>query len=533
MTLNTSVRASQQELDSLRATLEALLGSGVEIMGSSSEITANGQGVVVELPFMPLSGSQQIEGDLSFTLGGLTLLTTDGQGTCTIELEEGLHLEGAATLLVTDTGIDVVISKPQLVFKPPAPDLAALTGGSRSVVDAGVEFYVDLVGLVDGATISVEFAKAAYSSAGSSAFELAGQKLATEDQSEDDVAFLADVFTSGIGNADLGAVKVTMWVSSAWFGDRRGEGKEITISKVGAGGTVHSRVASCAQTGGVVTCTAYFSGSAAGFSVFALHAKTAAPELTPRPTPTPFPLLVIVPENQITAIDPSGGIADVAHPVERLLLELPEHGIRLEIPAPALRETFQVRLRVVDPEDLSVQPGGKVLRAVRIELFDPEGNRLPDAELWFNARLWVTLSEDEVEAIGGLDGFVNGYASRGLGLQKSSRSGRYWADISTALDIGSRTFSARLSRFSTVALVHSQAVAAPAAQVTVPQAAQAPAPVPSLGALPAAAPPATGDVPIFGPLALAAGFLTSLLLIGSGFVLFVRSKERQKAGGSS
>ena len=101
---------------------------------------------------------------------------------------------------------------------------------------------------------------------------------------------------------------------------------------------------------------------------------TPAPTSTPKPTPTPFPEFTVVRQEEITPPHDAGGTTTVVHPTSPADITLPEHGVRLRIPAPVQAETFQVRLTVVDPDSLPGQRDTEVLRAVQIDLFDGDGN---------------------------------------------------------------------------------------------------------------------------------------------------------------
>ena len=61
---------------------------------------------------------------------------------------------------------------------------------------------------------------------------------------------------------------------------------------------------------------------------------TPAPTSTPKPTRTPFPEFTVVPQEEITSPDGEGGAVTVVHPTSTADITLPEHGVRLRIPAP-------------------------------------------------------------------------------------------------------------------------------------------------------------------------------------------------------
>ena len=81
----------------------------------------------------------------------------------------------------------------------------------------------------------------------------------------------------------------------------------------------------------------------------------------------------MVPEEQITTPDDEGGVVSIVHPTSPTSIELPEQGAKFDIPAPVQSETFQVRLRTVSSDNLPVQPDGRALNALNIDLFDTDG----------------------------------------------------------------------------------------------------------------------------------------------------------------
>ena len=227
---------------------------------------------------------------------------------------------------------------------------------------------------------------------------------------------------------------------------------------------------------------------------------------TPRPTATPFPELTVVPESEVTPPDPDGGVVSAVHPTSPTRVELPQHGVELSIPAPVQQRTFQVRLRVIDANAVPARPDTQVLRAVQIDLFDDSAVPLEGVRLWSSVTLSVRLSEGEVQELGGLGPVLNAYASGDLVLQKLSRSGAAWSDLRTSFNLATRTFAARISQFSTVALVR---FVQPAEQGAVATASPTPTPT----ATPPAVAPDTGDAGLSGAQVLAAA------VVGGSFVL--------------
>ena len=232
---------------------------------------------------------------------------------------------------------------------------------------------------------------------------------------------------------------------------------------------------------------------------------TPRPTSTPKPTRTPFPEFTVVRQEEITPPDGESGTVTVVHPTSPADITLPEHGVRLRIPAPVQAETFQVRLTVVDPDSLPGQRDTVVLRAVQIDLFDGDGNPKGDVRFWFKARFSMTLTDAEVREMGGLGSLLNEFSTGRLGLQRLSRGGRSWTNIRTRFDIHTRTFSVSTAHFSTIGLTRAR-------QQPIGTGAAAPTPPPPFA-------PSTGGPGISGPLVLWLAALGALLAVGGGLLL--------------
>ena len=232
---------------------------------------------------------------------------------------------------------------------------------------------------------------------------------------------------------------------------------------------------------------------------------TPLPTRTPKPTATPFPEFTVVLEAEITAPAGEGGSVTVVHPTSPVDITLPQHGVRLRIPAPVQSETFQVRLRVVDPGSLPGQRDMQVLRAVHIDLFDGNGNPKGDVRFWFKAKFSLTLTDSEVQEMGGLGYLLNEFSTGRLALRRLSRGGRSWSDIHTLFDIHTNTFSASTAHFSTIGLTLSRRQS-----LSIGAATPAPAPLRA---------PGTGDPAVSRPLLLALVSLGAALVLGGGLLL--------------
>ena len=115
-----------------------VLGSEVEVIAVDLELIDVEDGLIVRSMIDGVSDDQEIEGELSVEIGNLVIDTVDGTGTAILQLDEGLSIEGNATLDVTDDGVDIIMSDLKLVFEPEAPDATELGGGSENVTDIAV-----------------------------------------------------------------------------------------------------------------------------------------------------------------------------------------------------------------------------------------------------------------------------------------------------------------------------------------------------------------------------------------------------------
>ena len=229
------------------------------------------------------------------------------------------------------------------------------------------------------------------------------------------------------------------------------------------------------------------------------------------PTATPFPELTVVSPEEVTPADPNGGAVAVVQPTAAIDVGLPDGSAMLKIPAPIHEKTIQVRLRSLDPGEVT-RDDVSVVRLVDIEVFDTDAVRLDDVRFWSTARLSIILSREAVDGLGGLGAVVNGHATRNIRIQREAGPSR-WSDLLTSFDITTRTFSARVSRFSRFSRF---ALIAPAQLVA------AASPTPTV-APPIA--PATGDVGLSGSRLLLVAALGTLLAVGGGVL---RSRVRRR-----
>ena len=182
---------------------------------------------------------------------------------------------------------------------------------------------------------------------------------------------------------------------------------------------------------------------------------TPRPTVPPQPTATPLPPSTVVPVEQVVPPQVTGGEVTVVQPTTGARISLPAAGVALSIPARARQTTFQVRVGSLVASEVTVESGGRALRAVEIDLFGHDGEPADDSGLSFRAKLTFTITDAEIDGLGGVGGAANRVDSGTLGIQRQSARGGPWTDLFTTFDIVTREFSASVSGFSTFALVSS------------------------------------------------------------------------------
>ena len=217
--------------------------------------------------------------------------------------------------------------------------------------------------------------------------------------------------------------------------------------------------------------------------------------VVPTPLPEDIPI-EIVPPGEITPPAPDDVIVDKIDPTMPKTLSLPAYGVALEFPGLTLPRTFQARVKIVPKSTLPILPDGSTLRAVDISFFDAEGRPMPDPSFWSRVRLSVTLSDAEIEQMGGLSAVLVDHASGRLKFQRfvPAEDGGSWVDLATTFDVTRREFSFSSFQFSTFALVWTAGVVAtptvmPPIPTPTPTATPEPTPEPTPTATPV--PPVT------------------------------------------
>ena len=184
------------------------------------------------------------------------------------------------------------------------------------------------------------------------------------------------------------------------------------------------------------------------------------PTPTPKPTqtPTPTPQITVTAAEEVKTVEAADGAVALLQPTESGVVSLPETGLALTVPAFAYLADGPGPHRDRRADTLPLAVGENVLRAFQIDVFDEKADPLDGGRLGLQATLRLTLSDAEVGELGGLAAVFEDYVAGRIGLRRLSESGTSWTNVPVTFDSRTRTFTARLSRFSTFALVRIQAL---------------------------------------------------------------------------
>ena len=191
-------------------------------------------------------------------------------------------------------------------------------------------------------------------------------------------------------------------------------------------------------------------------------ATPAPPTPTPAPTrtPTPTPNITVISDADVKTPPAAGGVVAIVQPAVASRVSLPKAGIEITVPAFARLKTFQLRLSPVDPAALPIPVEGEALRSFAIDLFDETADPIDSAPLGVRATISLPIADSELKALGGLPTVSNDYLTGRIRLQRLSRDGRFWSRLAVSFNSRTRTFTTRLSSFSTFVLVRSSSPAA-------------------------------------------------------------------------
>lgn len=308
--VDTTINPSPPELSDLEAAIEPIVGVDLTLTTSPIEIISSiTPGSELTIP-LPLTGAPEglFSWDINFVVDNLAVETMAGLTTATVEFSALLTLEADASIAGTDEGgINLNLSDPHLLFTPPDPSVALLTGGGLTVTVIGASFDLEIADLPDGAALVATFSKdpSVLLSVPGTNFLLMADSVAAEiGWLGTNVAFGISVVKTGIGNGDLGDNLIRLEVRKAWFDARIAEGKRILISKFDDAGdpvpTPQDVTGSCTSATDPVVCSATLSGPLAGPSTFFLAAMTL--ENAPPIAVAGFTPLTVTPGEGISSI---------------------------------------------------------------------------------------------------------------------------------------------------------------------------------------------------------------------------------------
>ena len=132
---------------------------------------------------------------------------------------------------------------------------------------------------------------------------------------------------------------------------------------------------------------------------------TAVPTSTPTPSPepTPHPDLTIIPEDQFNVKEMKGNLSSVkvVHPSKKAKFIFESPPTEMFFDSPIYETSFQITMDM-DKSHCSVEPkNGTNLRCIDLKAFDYLGEPLSSIDFWFPAILRATMTNQELESIGG------------------------------------------------------------------------------------------------------------------------------------
>lgn len=380
--VDTTITPSPSELSDLEAALEPIVGADLTLTTAPVEVISSvTPGSELTIP-LPLTGASEglFTGDISFTLGGLTVETIGGITTATVQFDPVLSIQADASLAGTDEGgLNLNLTDPHLIFVPPDPDVSLLPGGDPTVTEIGASFDLKLSGLPDGTALDVTFAKdtSTLLTEPGTKFLLMADSVGGDIGSLDsDIAFGIRVVKIGITNEDLGDNLIVLEVSKAWFDAKIAEGKRILIAKFDDAGEPipppQDVTGTCTSTTDPVVCAATLTGSQGGLSVFFVAAMTLK-NSTPVATAAFTPINVAPGEGTFTIVatgtDPDGDPLTIVS----VLITPSLTGLDIE-----LRTDPLVKVRFV--EDGKVEITGPDPEAILVSLRELGGFAVEDAQ---------------------------------------------------------------------------------------------------------------------------------------------------------
>ena len=245
----------------------------------------------------------------------------------------------------------------------------------------------------------------------------------------DGLQFAEDVAVSPDGQRVFVAAYTDNAVSVFSRDERSGKLTYVEIQKQGVNGvTGLTRPASLGVTsnGGHLYVT-----SAVDNTIVAFRVGTSLPQDS-----GVCPTQEITSESQIIPVDPLGGSVYSVQPNTDRLLTL-DDGLVLRIRNPSWHSTYQIRFRTwSDPPTTGADT---LLRATRIEAFDPSGNEMSTFLLCNALQLRVSLDESEKDTLGGYYEMFEDVQTGSITLATPdvAGEGKLWVPILTRFDLDS------------------------------------------------------------------------------------------------
>ena len=186
---------------------------------------AGAGGIAVSLPVSGVPPGP-IAGEFNFSLGNLTVQTSNGRLSATFDLGGGVTITGSRLEGTPEGGLELVLEDPKLRYEPASPEPSTLSGGSPRVTRIGASFVADLKSFPEGIAMESRFSRDIRALADNldtrldQAAQSVGGAVGNLDQ---DVAFALQLNPVGITGDDIGLNQVTLEVNKEWYADRIAE----------------------------------------------------------------------------------------------------------------------------------------------------------------------------------------------------------------------------------------------------------------------------------------------------------------------
>ena len=165
------------------------------------------------------------------------------------------------------------------------------------------------------------------------------------------------------------------------------------------------------------------------------------PTATPEPTPPPTTTKMDNNEFKLRSFDKEKTTAHIIHPNERSTLDTVNHSTKLLVEKLNHSTSFQMLLSLDNSKCFQRPDTGITLRCISINSYDYLGNPIKDVNLWSPSILSTTLTQDDLNLIGGLDKSQIEAISGRLKYQgfDKRRPGMEWIDVHTTYSLNRPT----------------------------------------------------------------------------------------------